>query len=139
MTLEYLVDTNVASEPLRVQPNAPVVERLRVHLDSIALASPVLHELVYGVLRLAVSRRRTEIENYIAGLIEDGMPVLPYDQAAAAWHAAERARLVRAGLTPPFIDGQIAAIAATTGLTLVTFNRADFQHFQGLQVADWRG
>jgi len=66
------------------------------------------------------------------------MTTLPYDTAAAEWHAAERTRLTAIGLTPPFVDGQIAAIAATRGLILVTNNASDFQHFGGLVVVDWR-
>jgi tRNA(fMet)-specific endonuclease VapC len=42
------------------------------------------------------------------------------------------------GLTPPFIDGQIASIAAVNKLTLITFNTKDFKHFQDLSVVDWR-
>jgi tRNA(fMet)-specific endonuclease VapC len=66
------------------------------------------------------------------------MPILPYDQEAADWHAAERVRLAGIRRTPPFIDGQIAAVAATRGLILVTANVADFQHFAGLPIVDWR-
>jgi tRNA(fMet)-specific endonuclease VapC len=65
------------------------------------------------------------------------MPILPYDADAADWHAAERARLAFAGRVPPFVDGQIAAIAVTRGLTLVTANVADFRPFAGLTVIDW--
>lgn len=139
MTPRYLLDTNVISAPVSARPDPRVVERLRRFRGELATAAPVLHELLFGAERLPPSIRRARLEAYIEQSVVLSMPVLPYDQAAAAWHAAERARLVRAGLTPPFIDGQIAAIAATTGLTLVTFNRADFQHFQGLRVADWRG
>jgi len=56
---------------------------------------------------------------------------------AAAWHARERARLANMGRMPPFVDGQIAAIAATNELVLVTANPKDFQAFRGLVVADW--
>ena len=38
------------------------------------------------------------------------------------------------GKTPPFVDGQIAAIAAVNGLVLVTFNVTDFADFDGLAV-----
>lgn len=65
------------------------------------------------------------------------MPVLPFDLAAAEWHAAERARLEALGRTPPFADGQIAAVAATCGLTLVTLNAKDFEQFNGLTVEAW--
>lgn len=66
------------------------------------------------------------------------MPILDYDRAAAEWHAKERARLADRGSTPPFADGQIAAIAHANGLILVTFNDADFRQFQGLRVLNWR-
>ncbi len=64
-------------------------------------------------------------------------PILEYDSAAAEWHAAERARLEKAGETPPFVDGQIAAIASVNYLVLVTANEADFRRFNGLQVQSW--
>src|SRR5207244_934519 len=103
-----------------------------------AIASPALHEMLYGMLRLPPSRRRRFFEEYIRDTLILTVVVLPYDQTAAEWHAAERARLTGLGRTPPFEDGQIAAIAATNDLILVTANTVDFQHFQGLRVEDWR-
>jgi tRNA(fMet)-specific endonuclease VapC len=38
---------------------------------------------------------------------------------------------------PPFIDGQIAAIAMVNELALVTSNKADFSRFKGLRVTTW--
>lgn len=67
------------------------------------------------------------------------MPILPYDERAAHWHAVERARLVAAGRTPPFVDGQIAAIAVVNDLVLVTANVADYEPFAGLTVENWHG
>ena len=48
------------------------------------------------------------------------MLILPYDDGAAEWHARERARLSSKGLTPSFVDGQVAAITVVNGLILVT-------------------
>jgi tRNA(fMet)-specific endonuclease VapC len=70
--------------------------------------------------------------------VRPSIPVLPYDQAAAEWHAAERARLSAAGKTPAFVDGQIAAIAKVNDLILVTSNRSHFENFRELQVEDWK-
>ena len=89
-------------------------------------------------MRSPLSRRRTQLERYIREIVIPTMPILPYDAAAAEWHAAERARLAALQYTPPFIDGQIAAVAATRGLILVTANVRDFQQFAGLTVVDWR-
>ncbi len=39
--------------------------------------------------------------------------------------------------TPTFVDGQIAAIARTRCLVLVTANRRDYELFEGLVLEDW--
>src|SRR5438552_287336 len=64
-------------------------------------------------------------------------PFLPYDEAAAAWHGRERARLEDLGRPAPYVDGQIAAIAHTSGLTVVTINTRDFTRFKDVQIENW--
>lgn len=138
MSLKYLLDTNIVSEPLRPKPQHGVVRKLRRHEDEVAISSVVWHELRFGVERLPVSRRRDVILRYLDEVVAATMPILDYDRAAAEWHAKERARLAARGETPPFADGQIAAIAQVNGLTLITFNDADFRQFLGLRVLSWR-
>lgn len=134
----FLLDTNVVSEPLLSRPNPYVLKRLAAHQTEIAIASVVWHELWYGCDRLPPSAKRTAIETYLREVVGRTIPIVAYDQRAAAWHAFERARLAQVGRTPPFADGQIAATAAVNGLILVTFNRGDYLGFEGLQVQDWR-
>jgi tRNA(fMet)-specific endonuclease VapC len=134
----YLLDTNVISEPLRPQPHPNVLARLQQHEKDISIASVVWHELYFGCSKLPASARRTAIEQYLANVVARSMPILPYDERAAFWHAAERARLAQQGLTPPYADGQIASIARTNQLILVTFNVADFANFASLPIEDWR-
>lgn len=136
--MQYLLDANILSEPLRPSPIGAVLDRWREHLGELVTAAPVWHEMVFGARRLPPSRRRRELERFLGETIQEKMTILPYDAAAAEWHAAERARLVGIGRTPPYLDGQIAAIAVTKGLTLVTANVIDFQHFADLRVEDWR-
>ncbi len=133
----YLLDTNIVSEPLRPRPDAGVLEGIRAAEGRMAIASVVWHELVYGVSRRPSSSRREKLERYLRGHVAVALEVLPYDTAAAAWHAVERARLTGLGRTPAFADGQIAAIAATRDLVLVTRNTADFASFAGLRVENW--
>jgi tRNA(fMet)-specific endonuclease VapC len=133
----YLLDTNVLSEPIRERPNLLLLERMAQHSGQLATAAPAFHEILFGMMLLPPSYRRRRVEEHLAEAVISRLPILEYDRTAAEWHARERARLVRLGRTPPFIDGQIAAIAATNGLTLITKNLRDFQHFQGLTVEDW--
>ena len=135
--MRYLLDTNIISAPLRSEPNVDVIRRLREHEREIAIPAPVWHELRFGCARLAQSQRREIIERYIEDVVLESFPILEYGWKAADWHARERARLIAVGRTPPFVDGQIAAIAYANGLTLVTSNTRDFRHFEGLNIQSW--
>jgi len=134
---KYLLDTNVISEPLRPNPADGIMRRLRRHGGESAIPALVWHELRFGCSRLARSRRREAIERYIEDVVLVSFPVIEYDQRAADWHALERARLIAAGRTPPFVDGQIAAIARVNDLILITSNKADFRGFKGLRIKSW--
>jgi tRNA(fMet)-specific endonuclease VapC len=133
----YLLDTNVLSEPMRPNPNLSVMKKLELHRHEVATAAVVWHELRFGCRRLPPSAKRRRIEEYLSKVVLPHLPLLPYDQAAADWHAEERARLAEIGLVPPFADGQIAAIAKVHDLILVTANIADFERFSGIVIENW--
>jgi tRNA(fMet)-specific endonuclease VapC len=135
---EFLLDTNVISEPLRPKPDPGVLEKLQLYQEELAISAITWHELWFGCLRLPVSVRKTTIERYLIDVVAPSLPILAYDERAAAWHAGERARLAGVGKTPSFVDGQIAAIACINDLTLVTFNTAHFLEFKDLRLEDWR-
>jgi tRNA(fMet)-specific endonuclease VapC len=137
VTLRFLLDTGVVSAPVLAAPDPRLLRRLEQRATQCAIAAPVWHELNYGVERLPAGRRREALDFYVQSVVRDRFPVLPYDLAAAEWQARERARLESLGRSPPFIDGQIAAIASTQGLVLVTSNARDFAGFQELEVVDW--
>jgi tRNA(fMet)-specific endonuclease VapC len=137
MTLKFLLDTSIISAPISKRPNRRVLRRLEQHAAHCAIAAPVWHELVYGFSRLPAGKRREALEEYLHGVVQRSFAVLPYDELAAESHGRERARLEAAGRTPPFVDGQIAAIAQSQGLTLVTANMEAFRHFDDLQLTDW--
>jgi tRNA(fMet)-specific endonuclease VapC len=137
VTLKFLLDTTIVSAPVAKEPSRRAVKRLEQHGGCCAIAAPVWHELVYGASRLSAGKRQTALKEYLYGVVRASFPILPYDDAAAEWHGKERARLEDGGRTPPFIDGQIAAIAFTQGLVLVTANTKDFRAFASLETADW--
>jgi tRNA(fMet)-specific endonuclease VapC len=135
--ITHLLDTNALAEPIRARPNAAFMRRLRAHEGRVAIASLTWHEAVYGAARLAPGARRRAIDEYLFDVVRPAIPIVDYDGPAAQWHALERARLEAIGKTPSFVDGQIAAIAATRELVLVTANRTDFEPFEGVRVEWW--
>jgi len=137
VTLRYLLDTSIVSSPASKTPNPEIVRRLDEHGHECAIAAPVWHELTYGYRRLPRGKRRAALETYLHDVVQASFPILPYDEVAAAWHGRERARLEALGRPAPYADGQIAAIAHTNGLVLVTVNARDFTRFKGLEVENW--
>jgi tRNA(fMet)-specific endonuclease VapC len=135
--MKYLLDTNLISELSKPKPDRKVEKKCRQYRQELATAAPVWHELQYGCQRLPHSRKRGLLELFLEEVVAKQLPILPYDEQATRWHALERARLSLTGRTPSFVDGQIAAIAVTNGLTLVTRNSNDFQFFSGLTLEDW--
>jgi tRNA(fMet)-specific endonuclease VapC len=125
------------SEPIKSQPDQRVLEAFSEHDGELATCSIVWHELCYGAARLSASKKRRAIEAYLEEAVRSALPILPYDEEAAAWHARERARLAKRGRPPSASDGQIAAIARVNDLVVVTVNLKDFRRFQGLKVEDW--
>lgn len=134
--MTFLLDTNVFAALSQPRPHRGVERAFARHAGEIVTASVVVHEMWFGIERLPRSRRRTELERFMTEVVA-GVRVLPYGERAARWHASERARLATAGRPPPFLDGQIAAIAAVHDATLVSGNAADFEPFEGLRVANW--
>jgi tRNA(fMet)-specific endonuclease VapC len=137
LSLRYLLDTSTISETLKPSPHRGLLRRLGEHRAEVATAAPVWHELVFGCRRLPPSPRREALEDYLYGILAPSLAVLPYDMEAAARHGEERARLAAGGKTPPFVDGQIAAVALVQGLILVTRNVTDFTEFAGLEIENW--
>jgi len=135
--MKYLLDTNVLSEPLKLEPNPKVMTMLERHQDEIATAALVWHELVFGCLRLPQSRKREMIAIYLEEVVLRNMDIVPYDDRAAEWHAEQRAKLYTQGKTLSFVDGQIAAVARVNGMTLVTRNTNDFSAFDDIRVLNW--
>lgn len=135
--MRYLLDANTVSEPRRPNPAAGILRRLRRHGGEAAIPSPAWHELRFGCARLPRSRRRGAIERHIETVVLASFPILDHDRKAADWHALERARPGADGKTPPFVDGQITAIAHVNGLVLITSNMRDFNDFRDMRVRSW--
>lgn len=137
MMMKYLIDTNVLSEAIKTVPDKLVMKMLERCQHEIVTAAPVWHELQFGCQLLPRSRKREVIDLFLNDIVKRTMLILPYDDRAAEWHAGERARLSSKGLTPPFVDGQIAAISVVNGLILVTRNIDDFKQFLRLKIENW--
>ena len=62
--VRYLADTNIISEPFKSAPDTQVMSQLQAHADEVAIASITWHKLLYGLNRMASSRRKQQLEQY---------------------------------------------------------------------------
>src|SRR5574344_1664108 len=94
----YLLDTNIVSECIKPDASATVLEKLRNSTNLCAIPSPVWHELLYGMNRLAEGRKKNIIRDYLITCVQSSFPVFPYDEHASWIHADIRAELEKAGV-----------------------------------------
>ena len=134
--LSFVLDTHIISELMRPQPHPGVLQRYLDHQAQMALPAPAWHEVNYRCLRLPAGKRRTALQDFL-NQVAGKLPKLAYDAAAALVHAQLRAEASAKRRVLPKLDAQIAAIAITQGLTLVTRNTRDFEGLAGLRLASW--
>jgi tRNA(fMet)-specific endonuclease VapC len=135
--IRFLLDTSTISAAMWKVPDPDVLAKLAQHGGECAISAQVWHELQYGVGRLVRGKRRVVLEAFLREVVHPTLPILPYDERAAEWLAEERVRLEKTGKRTPVVDGQIASVAATNGIPVVTANLPDFELFKGLAVQNW--
>jgi len=134
--VRFLLDTNIVSETMRVAPNRRLLSKLSQHEGQYAVSVVTWQELVYGIERLPDGARKQGLQAVLVDL-RPTLPMLPLSFEAAAWLGVERARLEKKGKNTSTEDGQIAATAWASNLTVVTANKKHFSLFRGVSVVDW--
>jgi tRNA(fMet)-specific endonuclease VapC len=128
-----LLDTNAVSDLMRDHPQ--VKARIGQHADPIVTSVVVVGELRYGLDRLPVGKKRTDLEAR-AQTILAALRIEPVTEPIAIAYGRLKASLESLGLNLDDNDLWIAATATTQGNLLVTRDRI-FSQVLGLQVEDW--
>ena len=134
----YLIDTNVISELAKPTPNPEVRQWFRsASPDTLFVSAITIGEIRLGIENLPVSKRRADLEIWLA----NGLPawfasnLLPVTAAVADRWGRLTIQAKRKGITVSTTDGLIAATAFEHGLTLITRNSRDFDR-PGITVVD---
>jgi predicted nucleic acid-binding protein len=126
-----VLDTNVVSELMRADPDHAVVSWLDAqHASSLYITAITAAELLFGVERLPVGKRRTRIGSAIADVLETDFAdrVLPFTGLSALEYGRVVARRERLGHPMGMTDGMIAATALSAGASaFATRNTKDFE------------
>ena len=122
-------DTNVVSELMRPEPLEQIVVWTdRQPVDEVFITAITLAELLYGIGRLPMGRRRKELSEVFDGMLTEDFEhrVLAFDRVAAAHYADFVVERERIGRPISIADAQIAAICRSHGATVATRNVDDF-------------
>ncbi|MBD2359292.1 type II toxin-antitoxin system VapC family toxin [Tolypothrix sp. FACHB-123] len=131
--MKFLLDTNTCIIYMRGK-NTTLKQKLESTLTSdIAVCSIVKAELFYGAIKSANRERNLTLQQeFLAQFIS-----LPFDDLAAMTFGTIRSQLEILGTPIGAYDLQIAAIALSNNLTLITHNTREFQRVNNLLIEDW--
>ncbi len=128
-----LLDTNAVSDFMRDHPT--VKARIGSHSDPILTSVLVVGEIRYGLDRLPIGKKRTDLESR-AKTILAGLRIEAVTEQIANTYGSLKATLESRGLSLDDNDLWIAATAMTHGFIVVTRDQI-FSKVPGLQVEDW--
>ncbi len=132
----YLLDTDIISNLLTRAPSPALTSKLVSAPPRQQFTSSIsIGEVVYGACRWET--RRNALLERLESRILLNLPVLPFDLEAARQYGEIRAELERRGSPIGDPDVQIAAIALSRNLTVVTGNVRHFSRIPGLKVENW--
>jgi len=130
--LKYLLDTDTLIYVFKRSGNC--LARLNLQDDTnIAISTINLFELEYG---MGKSDNRSKMDSYVAALCRRYV-VLDFDRAASHQAGLTRALLDTRGTPIGPYDIQIAGIALSKSLIIVTRNTREFERVPGIQVENW--
>lgn len=135
-----VLDTNVLSELMRLQPDANVVAWLNRNADDEILMTAVTWaELLFGVVRLPVGRRQTDLQETVVKMFVQNFVdrVAPFDEFAAPHFAEFTVLRQKTGRPIASADAQIAAICRSIGAQLATRNTNDFEGLGLVLINPW--
>lgn len=140
--MNFLLDTNVVSEPLKPQPDSNVLGWLgAADEDRLFISVVTLAELRTGIERMPTGARRKRLEEWLENdlpLRFDGR-ILPIDSAVADACGKTVARCLDLGRPIQVMDAFIAATAEVHDLTLVTRDVTAFQPTLKSVLNPWTG
>ena len=131
-----MLDTNVVSELMLSALEDSVANRVKFHQKSSLFFTTISKaELLYGVAIKPAGKRKDVLAAKIAQVLQEvfAQRILPFDNDACQAYAQLAAARKEAGMSADSTDIQIAAIAYSRNISVVTRNVKDFAHL-GIEV-----
>jgi tRNA(fMet)-specific endonuclease VapC len=128
----YLLDTNAFSDLMRADAQMEAWLAALNEDDRVVICTIVRGEILFGIAKLAESKRRSDLEAK-ALILLSVLPCEPVPEGAGDFYAAVKLARQRGGLALDENDLWVAATTLALGATLVSRDR-DFAGIDGLAV-----
>ena len=131
-----VLDTNVLSELMRVEPSTRLLDWFSRHPAAELFTTSITQaEMLAGVALLPKGKRRTAMSMTIDDMFANDFrgKVLSFEQDSAREYARIVVARTEAGMPISQLDAQIAAIARAHGASVATRNISDFEK-SGVEV-----
>ncbi len=135
-----ILDTNVVSELMRPYPDGRVERFVETQpLAGLAVTSITIAEILYGIRRLAIGRRRSRLEKSLTLFLDLGFreKVLPFDADAADRYSQLAVDRLRIGRRLEAFDAMIAGIALARDAEIATRDTNDFEDCGVALINPW--
>ena len=136
----YLLDTNIISEPTKLNPNDKVLQKLADNLEYSCISAVTWAEMLSGIKSLPEGKRKNGLLDYSIEYVQKQYEILSFDASAANIYSDLYERLKSKGSPVQRFDLLIAAIAISNNLILVTQNVSDFKDIaenSNLMIENW--
>jgi len=129
----YLLDTNICIYIINKRPSEVFDRFQRIQLMQLHIPTIAIFELYFGLEKnQSHQRNRSFLENFIAPLTVTGFSI-----EAAKCAAKIRYQLRKQGTSIGAYDIQIAAIAISENMVLLTNNTKEFARIEDLKLENW--
>ncbi len=133
--MKYLFDTDIITNIFKKQPSSGLLARLSQTLQEHQFISTVtISEIVYGAWKS--SQPRHHLDN-LEKILLPAVNIVGFDSQAAYVCGSLRARLEQQGNPLALADLEIASIALSHDLVLVSGNARHFSRIPELTLENW--
>ena len=131
----FIFDTDIYTNVIRKIPSETLINRLKkVPRRDQFTTTITIGEVYYGIMKVS---DKTKLLKLFEDVLLPRATILSFDFSAAKKYGEIRSFLEKQGIPLAHADLQIASIALSMNMTLITGNLKHFQRVPGLAVENW--
>jgi len=131
----FIFDTDIYTNVMRKVPSETLINRLKkVPRRDQFTTTITIGEVYYGIMKVS---DKTKLLKLFEDVLLSRATILSFDFSAAKKYGEIRSILEKQGTPLAHADLQIASIALSMNMTLITGNLKHFQRVPGLAVENW--